>query len=58
MKYHSLGLALSLLLPAALPAQLPVTGFPAGAVAVAGVVLVLAGIALVARARAGSALSS
>jgi hypothetical protein len=40
--------------PTALPSQLPVTGFPAGAVAVAGVVLVLAGIVLVARARAGA----
>jgi len=39
--------------PAALPAQLPVTGFPAGTVAVAGVILLLAGMVLVVRARAG-----
>ena len=44
--------------PAALPAQLPVTGFPAGMVALAGVVLLLAGLVLVARARAGGAMSS
>ena len=39
--------------PVAVPAQLPVTGFPAGTIAVAGVALFLAGIVLVARARAG-----
>ena len=43
--------------PAALPAQLPVTGFPAGMVALAGVVLLLAGLVLVVRARAGGAMS-
>jgi hypothetical protein len=44
--------------PAALPSQLPVTGFPSELVALAGVVLILTGIVLVVRARAGSALTS
>jgi len=43
--------------PAALPEQLPVTGFPSELVALAGVVLLLAGIVLVVRARAGGAVS-